>query len=106
LELVAVVTAVVFERPAAVLITLGSARVLEHPVDRHELRHHQLAHDHAPFRNSCLAPRSRPFAADIRSHTLPTKTRHRKGHLPTRFLDRTVDGSTNRRPTGRRAAAC
>jgi hypothetical protein len=28
-----------------VLVALGSARILEHAVDRHELRHHQLAHD-------------------------------------------------------------
>ena len=44
LELVAVLAAVVLERPAAVLVVLGSARVLEHPVHRHELGHHQLAH--------------------------------------------------------------
>ena len=44
LELVAVLAAVVLERPAAVLVALGSARILEHPVDRDELRHHQLAH--------------------------------------------------------------
>jgi hypothetical protein len=43
LESVAVVAAVVLEGPAAVLVVLGSARILEDPVDRDELRNRQLA---------------------------------------------------------------
>src|SRR5438067_13756200 len=44
LEPVAVLAAVVLEGPTAVLVGLGSTRILEHAVDRHELGNHQLAH--------------------------------------------------------------
>src|SRR5437764_577958 len=48
LELVALLAAVVLEGPAAVLVALGSARVLEHPVHRHEFGDHHISHVIAP----------------------------------------------------------
>src|SRR3954447_14186208 len=44
LELVAVGAAVVLERPTAAVPVLGTARVLDHTIYRHELRHHDLRH--------------------------------------------------------------
>ena len=44
LELIALVAAVVLERPTAVLEALGAARILEDSVDGNELGDDQLAH--------------------------------------------------------------
>src|SRR4051812_18622622 len=44
LELVSLIAAVVLEGPAAVLVALGTARILEDSVDRDELCDDQLAH--------------------------------------------------------------
>ena len=44
LELVALVAALELERPAAVREVLGSARILHHAVERHELRYNDASH--------------------------------------------------------------
>jgi hypothetical protein len=36
--------------PAAALETLGAARVLDHAVERHELRHDEVSHLSPPIR--------------------------------------------------------
>jgi hypothetical protein len=48
LELVAVLAALELERPTAVLVVLGAARVLDDAVDRDELGDHDLAHPVSP----------------------------------------------------------
>src|SRR5204862_6396576 len=50
LELVSILAAVDFEAPTAVLEVLAPARVLDHPVERHELRYDDLSHLRPPSR--------------------------------------------------------
>src|SRR5439155_303445 len=61
LELVSLVAAVELEGPPAVLGALGPAGVVHHPVQRNELRHHELCHDRSLL-SSMPAPR-RPSAS-------------------------------------------
>src|SRR4029079_14213784 len=56
----------------AVLVALGSARILEDAVDRHGLRHHQLAHLRSPFREGCPYDRRDAQSSSPRGYGQPS----------------------------------